>query len=165
MSSTTVNASQPAANELRISSKRRARVYVGYALQLLTGTATDKHEDSREHDDEDGTVHNDNNNDAAHRCITVRAMGRAISTGRARSGLVSESRPPLPRTKSFAALNKFTAPNRMVIFIKNETSNNKWTMLNYDANSPIFVDLLPVRVIEKSKDYHQNIMLEAKKKN
>ncbi|GGI57427.1 hypothetical protein [Winogradskyella haliclonae] len=58
-----------------------------------------------------------------------------------------------------------SAPNRMVIFLNNETSNNKWTMLNYDANSPIFVDLLPVGVIEKSKDYHQSIMLEAKKKN
>ncbi|RZN83472.1 MAG: hypothetical protein EVB11_04680 [Winogradskyella sp.] len=57
------------------------------------------------------------------------------------------------------------APNRMVIFLKNETSGGKWTMINYDTNSPIFYQILSSNVLETSKSYYENIMIEAKKKN
>ncbi|TCK69246.1 hypothetical protein DFQ05_0766 [Winogradskyella wandonensis] len=57
------------------------------------------------------------------------------------------------------------APNRLVIFIKNEDTKDEWKMLNYDPNSPIFADLLPVDVLEKSMDYYQKLQLESKKKN
>ncbi|SHH57703.1 hypothetical protein [Winogradskyella jejuensis] len=57
------------------------------------------------------------------------------------------------------------APNRLVIFIKDNETNDTWKMLNYDPNSPIFADLLPVEVIEKSMAYYQKLQLESKKKN
>lgn len=58
-----------------------------------------------------------------------------------------------------------SAPNRMVIFLKNEISNGKWTMLNYDTNSPIFSQMLSANILEKSKSYYENVMIAAKKKN
>lgn len=57
------------------------------------------------------------------------------------------------------------APNRMIVFLKNEISKNKWSMLNYDANSPMLAQILPEEVIERSKVYYQTVLLESKKKN
>lgn len=56
------------------------------------------------------------------------------------------------------------APDRMVIFISDELTNNEWKLLNYDPTSPIFSQLLPIDILEKAKNYHQNILLESKKK-
>jgi len=53
--------------------------------------------------------------------------------------------------------------NRLTILLKNEETNNNWSMLNYDQNSPLFFQLVATGVIEKSKEYHQNLMLENKK--
>lgn len=68
---------------------------------------------------------------------------------------------------SFETDNKINilAPNRMVVFLKNESSNKEWKMINYDSNSPIFVDMLSVGILEKAGKYYQNILLEAKKRN
>lgn len=57
------------------------------------------------------------------------------------------------------------APDRLVIFLKDEKTNGEWKMVNYDPNSPLFVQILPVKIIEKAKNHHQAIMLESKKKN
>lgn len=57
------------------------------------------------------------------------------------------------------------APDRLVIFLKDEKTNGEWKMVNYDPNSPLFVQILPVEIIEKAKNHHQAIMLESKKKN
>ncbi|MBT8245923.1 MAG: hypothetical protein HKP48_10550 [Winogradskyella sp.] len=57
------------------------------------------------------------------------------------------------------------APNRMVIFISDDLTDNKWKMLNYDPNSPIFSQLMPTTVIEKAKGYYQDILLVYNKKN
>ncbi|NRA92888.1 MAG: hypothetical protein HRU26_09445 [Psychroserpens sp.] len=57
------------------------------------------------------------------------------------------------------------APDRLVIFLKDEKTNGEWKMVNYDPNSPLFVQILPVEIIEMAKSHHQAIMLESKKKN
>ena len=57
------------------------------------------------------------------------------------------------------------APDRLVIFLKDEKTDGEWKMVNYDPNSPLFVQILPVEIIEKAKSHHQSIMLESKKKN
>lgn len=55
-------------------------------------------------------------------------------------------------------------PNRITILINDETTENKWVMVNYDPNSPIFIQILPTSVIEKAKSYQQELMMEDKKK-
>ena len=57
------------------------------------------------------------------------------------------------------------APNRMIIFLKNETSKNKWSMLNYEVNSSEFDGFLPAPILEKAKTYYQDILSHSKKKN
>ena len=54
--------------------------------------------------------------------------------------------------------------NRMTIIIKDESTNNKWAMINYDPNSPLFFQILSASVLEKAKDYYQDLMIEHKKK-
>lgn len=55
-------------------------------------------------------------------------------------------------------------PNRITILVNDESTANKWAMVNYDPNSPLFVQLLSVEIIEKAKEYHQELMIATKKK-
>lgn len=54
-------------------------------------------------------------------------------------------------------------PNRMTILINDESTKNKWAMINYDPSSPIFFQLLSAPVLEKAKNYYQDLMIENKK--
>jgi len=54
--------------------------------------------------------------------------------------------------------------DRIIIFIKDDTTNNLWKTLNYDPDSPMFFQILSVGILEKAKEYNQNLMLESKKK-
>lgn len=53
--------------------------------------------------------------------------------------------------------------NSLVLFLKDDITNQKWKMLNYNPDSPIFFKMLPIEVIEKSKDYYQGLLLENAK--
>ncbi|MCB4797523.1 hypothetical protein [Neotamlana laminarinivorans] len=53
-----------------------------------------------------------------------------------------------------------SANNSMTIALKDEDTNNKWTVLNYDASSPLVYEILPTELLEKAKQYKQNLMLE-----
>lgn len=55
--------------------------------------------------------------------------------------------------------------NRITIMIKDDVTNNKWALINYDPNSPLFYQILSKTVLEKAKDYYQNLMIENKKNN
>lgn len=54
--------------------------------------------------------------------------------------------------------------NRMTIILKEDATSNKWVMLNYDPDSPIFYKALSSDLLEAAKTYNQNLMLESKKK-
>lgn len=59
---------------------------------------------------------------------------------------------------------KMLIKNSIVIALKESATDNKWVMINYDADSPIMYRLLPTFVLESAKKYKQNLMLESKKK-
>ncbi|EDP70716.1 hypothetical protein FBALC1_08153 [Flavobacteriales bacterium ALC-1] len=59
---------------------------------------------------------------------------------------------------------KINMLNRITILLNDESTNHKWAMLNYDPNSPLFFQLLSAEIIENAKEYHQDLMLENKKK-
>ncbi|SNR15081.1 conserved exported protein of unknown function [Tenacibaculum jejuense] len=54
--------------------------------------------------------------------------------------------------------------NRMTIVLKDKVTKNKWVMINYDPDSPLFYQILSSVVLEKAKTYKQDLMLENKKK-
>ena len=54
--------------------------------------------------------------------------------------------------------------NRMTIIMKDTATENKWVMINYDPDSPLFYKILPSTLLETAKVYKQEIMLESKKK-
>lgn len=60
---------------------------------------------------------------------------------------------------------KIVKNNSLTILIKEDSTNNEWKMLNYDANSPLSYQVLSSELLEKSKAYLQNLMLEDKKKS
>ncbi len=53
--------------------------------------------------------------------------------------------------------------NSLTIILKDDSTNNKWVMINYDPDSPLFYQVLPSSLIEKSKTYKQQLMLDSKK--
>ena len=55
--------------------------------------------------------------------------------------------------------------NRITIILKDDTTNNKWVMVNYDPDSPLFYNIVPTSLIESAKSYKQDLMLESKKNN
>lgn len=55
--------------------------------------------------------------------------------------------------------------NRVTILLRDDSTNNKWVMVNYDADSPLFYQIVPAGLLETAKAYKQNLMLENKKKN
>lgn len=54
--------------------------------------------------------------------------------------------------------------NRITIILKDNTTNNKWVMVNYDPDSPLFYNIVPTSLLESAKDYNQDLMLESKLK-
>ena len=67
---------------------------------------------------------------------------------------------------TFESKNKINvnAQNRVVILLKDDKTNNEWKMINYDPNSPFFVQILPAEIIEKAKSHHMALLLASKKK-
>lgn len=55
--------------------------------------------------------------------------------------------------------------DRLNIFLKDDSTKNKWVMVNYDPDSPLFYQVLPSSLLEASKEYKQNLLLESKKKS
>lgn len=53
----------------------------------------------------------------------------------------------------------------LTIMLKEDATNNQWVMVNYDADSPLFYQVVSSDLIEKAKEYKQNLMLETKKKS
>lgn len=55
--------------------------------------------------------------------------------------------------------------DRITILLKDDLSDGKWTMLNYDPDSPLFYQMTPTSLIEEGKKYKQELMLLRKKEN
>ncbi len=55
--------------------------------------------------------------------------------------------------------------NRMTIILNDNSTNGKWVMINYDPDSPLFYQIIPSSLLEKAKEYNQNLMLQSKKEN
>ena len=53
--------------------------------------------------------------------------------------------------------------DRLTILVKEDATENKWVMVNYDPDSPLFYQILSTDLLEKAKDYNQNLLLESKK--
>jgi hypothetical protein len=53
----------------------------------------------------------------------------------------------------------------LTIMLKEDATNNQWVMVNYDADSPLFYQVVSSDLIEKAKEYKQNLMLESKRKS
>lgn len=56
-----------------------------------------------------------------------------------------------------------TILNSVTIILKDNETNNKWVMVNYDPDSPLFYQIVPSILMEKAKLYKQDLMLERKK--
>ena len=54
--------------------------------------------------------------------------------------------------------------DNVTIILKGKETNDKWAIINYEADSPILYRFLPSTILEKAKEYKQNLMLESKKK-
>lgn len=55
--------------------------------------------------------------------------------------------------------------DRVTIIMKDDSTANKWVMINYDPDSPLFYQVLSSEVMEAAKAYKQDLMLESKKKS
>ena len=55
--------------------------------------------------------------------------------------------------------------DRMTIILKDNSTNDKWVMINYDPDSPLFYQIIPSSLLEKAKEYNQNLMLQSKKES
>lgn len=58
-----------------------------------------------------------------------------------------------------------TMNNSMTIILKDDSTKNKWAMINYNPDSPFFYQVLPTSLLETAKEYKRNLMLESKKRN
>ena len=56
-----------------------------------------------------------------------------------------------------------TVNNSITIVLKNAETHDKWVMVNYDADSPLFYQVVPTSIIEKTKAYKQDLMLNNAK--
>ncbi|WP_299715063.1 hypothetical protein [uncultured Tenacibaculum sp.] len=55
--------------------------------------------------------------------------------------------------------------DRITILLKGKGTDNKWVMVNYDANSPLVYNVLSANVLETAKTFKQDLMLERKKES
>ncbi|KAA5821158.1 hypothetical protein FPF71_16775 [Algibacter amylolyticus] len=53
--------------------------------------------------------------------------------------------------------------DRITIILKDNHTNNNWVMVNYDADSPLFYNIVPASLLESVKTYNQDLMLLRKK--
>lgn len=53
----------------------------------------------------------------------------------------------------------------LTIILREDATDNKWVMVNYQADSPLFFQVVSSELIEKAKEYKQNLMLATKKKS
>lgn len=58
---------------------------------------------------------------------------------------------------------KVLMKDSMTILLKEDATDNKWVMINYDPDSPLFYQILSKDVLEKAKNYKQDLMLQRKK--
>ena len=54
--------------------------------------------------------------------------------------------------------------DRITVILKDNTTKNKWVMMNYDSQSPLVYQLFPTSILEKVKKHKENLLLERKKK-
>jgi len=54
--------------------------------------------------------------------------------------------------------------DRLTIILNDDNTEKKWVMINYDPDSPLFYQVLSSNLLEKAKEYNQDLMLESKKK-
>jgi hypothetical protein len=54
--------------------------------------------------------------------------------------------------------------DNLTIILKEDSTDNKWVMINYNPDSPLTYQILSSSLLEKAKEYKQNLMLERKKK-
>ncbi|WP_406683553.1 hypothetical protein N1F78_12800 [Seonamhaeicola sp. MEBiC1930] len=55
--------------------------------------------------------------------------------------------------------------NSMTILLKEDATEGKWVLLNYDADSPLFYQVVSSDLVEKAKKYKQDLMLVSKKQS
>lgn len=55
--------------------------------------------------------------------------------------------------------------DRMTIILKDNSTNDKWVMINYDPDSPLFYQIVSSSLLEKAKEYNQSLMLQSKKES
>ena len=55
--------------------------------------------------------------------------------------------------------------DRITILLRDDSTENKWVMMNYDPDSPLSYQILPTSLLEIAKEYRQSLMLESKKKS
>ena len=53
----------------------------------------------------------------------------------------------------------------ITILLKDDSTKNKWVMVNYDPDSPFFYKILTSELLEKVKEYKQDLMLKRKKES
>lgn len=51
----------------------------------------------------------------------------------------------------------------VTIILKEDATFNKWVMVNYNPDSPLFYQIVSSEVMDEAKGYKQNLMLERKK--
>ena len=54
--------------------------------------------------------------------------------------------------------------DRVTVILRDDSTKNKWVMVNYDPDSPLFYQIVPEGLLETAKTYKQNLMAERKKK-
>lgn len=66
---------------------------------------------------------------------------------------------------SFISDNKLDIlkENSLTILLNDEITSGTWKMINYNPDSPLFFKCLPTSVLEKAKDYYENLMITSKK--
>lgn len=52
--------------------------------------------------------------------------------------------------------------DRITIILKDNSTNNKWVMVNYDPDSPLFYQIVSDGLLESAKEYKQDLMAESK---
>lgn len=55
--------------------------------------------------------------------------------------------------------------DRVTIILKEDATKGKWVMINYDPDSPLTYQLLSTDLLEKTKEYRQDLLLSSKNKS
>ena len=53
--------------------------------------------------------------------------------------------------------------DRITILIKDERTEQKWAMINYDPNTPFYAQMLSSNVLEAAKKYNEDLKIRRKK--